>query len=70
MTSDLAKTKQWAHQANIDRYRKLLKTYLTDNERDFVERRLDEEKKALREVSGGFPLMEAGFHSLTNAQAK
>jgi hypothetical protein len=33
-----------AHRNNIDRYRRLLETYLTDHEREFVERRLSEEQ--------------------------
>ena len=32
---------------NIERYVKLLKSHLTDMQRDFVERRLHEEKQAL-----------------------
>jgi len=36
-----------ANQPNIERYRKLLRTYLTDNERQFIERRLVEEQQAL-----------------------
>ena len=33
---------------NIERYEKLLKSHLTDMERDFIERRLSEERQALR----------------------
>lgn len=33
---------------NIARYERLLKTHLTDLERDFIERRITEEKHALR----------------------
>lgn len=50
MISNPKNARQWAHQANIDRYQRLLKTYLTDNERAFIERRIDEEKKALRQL--------------------
>jgi hypothetical protein len=32
---------------NIERYEKLLKSHLTDMERDFIERRLSEERQAL-----------------------
>ena len=36
-------TSKWVREANIDRYRKLLKTLLTQCERSYVERRLQEE---------------------------
>jgi hypothetical protein len=39
-----------AHQENIDRYYRLLKTQLTDIERDFIERRICEEKDTLRQL--------------------
>ncbi|MEJ2434977.1 MAG: hypothetical protein P8Y53_18140 [Pseudolabrys sp.] len=42
-----------AHCANIDRYRRLLQTHLTDHERQFVERRIAEEQEALQELVGG-----------------
>jgi hypothetical protein len=35
-----------AHHSNIDRYRRLLQTQLTELERGFVERRLGEEQSA------------------------
>ena len=35
------------HRNNIDRYRQLLKTTLTDLERDFIELRLSEEHAAI-----------------------
>ena len=38
------------HRNNIRRYRGLLKTALTDLEREFVERRLSEERSALEFV--------------------
>ena len=47
------KDQAFAHQANIERYRKLLRTYLTDNERSFVQRRLAEEQTALRQLGSG-----------------
>jgi hypothetical protein len=37
-----------AHRDNINRYERLLKTYLTEIERDFIELRLSEEHAALR----------------------
>ena len=46
-----------AHRNNIARYRKLLKTSLTDLERQFVERRLAEELSAMEKiVASTFPL--------------
>jgi hypothetical protein len=36
------------HRNNISRYERLLKTYLTDIERNFIELRLWEERAALR----------------------
>jgi hypothetical protein len=46
-----------AHRNNIHRYRRLLKTRLTDAEKAFFMRRLDEEQRALEELSGStFPL--------------
>lgn len=41
----------FAHKANINRYRRLLQTYLTANERHFIQRRLGEEEKALMEAA-------------------
>lgn len=40
-----------AHRSNIRRYRRLLKTKLTDLERDFISRRLEEEEQALQALS-------------------
>jgi hypothetical protein len=46
-----------AHRNNIHRYRRLLNTRLTDTEKAFITRRLDEELRALGEISGStFPL--------------
>ena len=42
-------TQRFAAKANIFRYQKLLATYLTEEERRFVERRLEEEKAALQQ---------------------
>ncbi len=47
--SDLGITK-FVHRDNIGRYRKILRTYLTETERQFVERRLAEEEEALRDI--------------------
>ena len=43
---------------NINRYRQLLKTDLSDLEREFIERRLEEDKSAMeRLASSTFPLI-------------
>jgi hypothetical protein len=42
-----------AHRNNITRYERLLKTYLTDIERDFIEVRLSEAKDALSLLDQG-----------------
>jgi hypothetical protein len=45
------------HRNNISRYRRLLKTKLTECERQFIERRLSEERSAMeRLASSTFPL--------------
>ncbi len=46
-----------AHRNNIHRYRRLLKTKLSDLERQFVERRLAEEEGRLEDLSkAAFPM--------------
>ncbi|WP_314947025.1 hypothetical protein [Bradyrhizobium cosmicum] len=46
-----------AHRNNIHRYRRLLKTRLSELERHFIERRLAEEKSALDSLTAAtFPL--------------
>ncbi|WFU76936.1 MULTISPECIES: hypothetical protein [unclassified Bradyrhizobium] len=46
-----------AHRNNIHRYRRLLKTRLSDLERQFIERRLSEESSALEALtSETFPI--------------
>ena len=42
---------RFAHRANIARYQKILATYLTSEERRFVERRLAEEQAALQQLA-------------------
>lgn len=37
-----------AHQKNVDRYRRLLGTYLSELERSYIERRLSEEQSSLK----------------------
>ena len=45
------------HRNNIGRYRRLLKTNLTELEREYVERRLSEEQLALETLAGStFPI--------------
>lgn len=39
-----------AHRGNIRRYKRLLRTHLTELERSFVLRRMDEEKSALQDL--------------------
>ena len=52
LDEDLARIR--AHRNNISRYRRLLKTRLSDLERQFIERRLSEEQTAL--ASNTFPV--------------
>ncbi len=49
MTLELQTILKFAHRANIDRYEKILATYLTDEERHFVERRVAEERASLEQ---------------------
>jgi hypothetical protein len=45
------------HRNNISRYRRLLKTNLTEFERQFIERRLAEERSAMENLAAStFPL--------------
>ncbi|MCA6118777.1 hypothetical protein J6524_28435 [Bradyrhizobium sp. WSM 1738] len=45
------------HRNNIDRYRRLLKTRLTELERQYIETRLSEEQSALEKLAAStFPL--------------
>ena len=41
----------FAHKANIERYRKILETFLTAEEEGFVKRRLAEEQIALDQIA-------------------
>ena len=49
ITSPFHFRSRWTREANVQRYRKLLMTQLTDDERQFIARRLDEELRALEE---------------------
>ena len=53
MTLRMETAERFAHRANITKYQKILATYLTAEERRFVERRLAEEQAALRQLSKG-----------------
>ena len=45
------------HRNNIMRYRRLLETKLTERERQFIERRLSEERSAMEKLAAStFPL--------------
>jgi hypothetical protein len=63
MTSHFETPQQFAHRANIERYRKILKTYLTTEERGFVERRLAEEQAALQQLAGSVATVGRSAHA-------
>jgi hypothetical protein len=44
-------TYQFVHRTNIARYQRILGTYLTAEERHFIERRLAEERTALQQLA-------------------
>jgi U3 small nucleolar ribonucleoprotein component len=65
------------HRNNINRYRRLLKTKLTECERQFIEKRLSEEQSAVERLAAStFPLtfgipmkaMERGPIETTNGR--
>ncbi len=41
----------FSHKTNIERYKRILETHLTADERALVERRLTEEKIALKQIA-------------------
>ena len=47
---------RFVHQSNIVRYKRILATYLTAEERRFVERRLGEEQVAIQQLATGIEL--------------
>ena len=49
-----------AHDNNISRYRRLLKTNLSDLERQFLERRLSEERSAVESLAQSAPTPRTG----------
>lgn len=58
MAADFDASIRSAHRANIDRYRRLLRSQLTDHERQFIARRLAEEEAALRGVIDNGPPLD------------
>ena len=55
-------TQQFVHRENIVRYRRILGTYLTAEERRFVERRLLEEQTALQKFASQIrPVGESNY---------
>jgi hypothetical protein len=59
MMLDLDFARIRAHRNNVARYRRLLKTRLSDLERQFIERRLAEEQAALEALAA--PAVPAAF---------
>ena len=58
-----------AHRQNIDRYRSLLRTNLTEFERDFIKRRIAEEQAALSALSfDASPPLSQSFLYSSDAQ--
>jgi hypothetical protein len=51
-TSQLHAAMSFAHRENIERYKRILRTHLTENERGFLQRRLAEEQAALAQLAG------------------
>lgn len=59
-----------AHRNNIQRYRRLLATELSKLERDFIERRLNEEQAAVEALSqSSFPMTLSEARPLAGASA-
>ncbi|MBR0755597.1 hypothetical protein JQ604_25735 [Bradyrhizobium jicamae] len=60
-----------AHQKNIDRYRRLLVTHLSDLERSFIQRRLSEEQASVKGLlREAFPdRLSAGLPSIDGRRA-
>ena len=66
MTLDENLARLRTHRNNISRYRRLLATQLSDTERAYIERRLDEEQASLNALSKQafpFALPAAGYAS-------
>ncbi|WFU27077.1 hypothetical protein QA649_12985 [Bradyrhizobium sp. CB1717] len=59
-----------AHRNNIHRYRRLLKTKLSELERQFIERRLAEERSALESLTAAtFPVSFGGANTPAEMRA-
>jgi hypothetical protein len=56
---------QFARRANIERYRKILGTHLTAEERRFVQRRLTEEQALLHKLRGSVAAIDASLQRPT-----
>ncbi len=60
--SQLDAAASFAHQENIERYKRILRTHLTDIERVFIQRRLAEEQAALEQLAGtAMPFGKSNF---------
>jgi hypothetical protein len=55
MTKDQRLARVRAHRSNIQRYRNLLQSSLTELERQFIEKRLTEEQTNLESLSTSLP---------------
>jgi hypothetical protein len=73
---DVSLERMRAYQKNIDRYRRLLATHLSDLERSYIERRLSEEQASMRgllqetfpdRLSAGLPRIEGQTSTLEMA---
>jgi hypothetical protein len=65
---DLKVASLQAHRNNIGRYQRLLRTNLSDLERQFIERRLNEEKLAMEDLaSTRFPITLTLSNSMPEA---
>ena len=53
MTRELRSAFEFAHRANIDRYRRFLATHLTADERALIERRIVDEQSAFQKFTKG-----------------
>ena len=58
-----------AHANNISRYRRLLKTNLSELERGFIERRLSEERSAVESLAHPAPTPRTGTAGQIDAGA-
>ena len=55
---------QFAHKANMARYQKILATYLTAEERRFIERRMAEEQAALQQLGATIASDGPSIHAI------